>query len=59
MASSESQIDKPQCGCPIRAQLPDLNKYKHCMVPKALILREFFKNRDLGKDTFYSFFLRH
>ena len=25
MASSDSQIDKPQCGCPKRAELPDVN----------------------------------
>ena len=25
MASSDSQIDKPQCGCPRRAELPDAN----------------------------------
>ena len=25
MASSESQIDKPQRGCPKRAELPDVN----------------------------------
>ena len=25
MASSNSQIDKPQCGCPKRAELPDVN----------------------------------
>ena len=25
MASSDSQIDKPQCGCPERAELLDVN----------------------------------
>ena len=25
MASSDSEIDKPQCGCPKRAELPDVN----------------------------------
>ena len=25
MASSDSQIAKPQCGCPKRAELPDVN----------------------------------
>ena len=25
MASGDSQIDKPQCGCPKRAELPDVN----------------------------------
>ena len=25
MASSDSQINKPQCGCPKRAELPDVN----------------------------------
>ena len=25
MASSDSQIDKPQCGCPKRAELLDVN----------------------------------
>ena len=25
MASSNSRIDKPQCGCPKRAELPDVN----------------------------------
>ena len=25
MASSDSQINKPQCGCPTRAELPDVN----------------------------------
>ena len=28
MASSNSQIDKPQCGCPKRAELPDVNTNK-------------------------------
>ena len=34
MASSDSQIDKPQRGCPERAELPDVKR-------KALILREW------------------
>ena len=25
MKSSDSQIDKPKCGCPKRAELPDVN----------------------------------
>ena len=25
MTSNDSQIDKPQCGCPKRAELPDVN----------------------------------
>ena len=25
MARNNSQIDKPQCGCPKRAELPDVN----------------------------------
>ena len=25
MASSDTQIDKPQCGCPKRAKPPDVN----------------------------------
>ena len=37
MASSDSQIDRPQCGCPKRAELPDGNIIR---VHKALILRE-------------------
>ena len=39
MASSDSQIDKPQCGRPKRAELPDVNINTGAQ-SKALILRE-------------------
>ena len=35
MASSDNQIDKPQCGHPKRAELPDVNI--NTQVRKALI----------------------
>ena len=41
MASRDSQIDKPQRGCPKRAELPDVNKTQ---APKALLRKPLQQN---------------
>ena len=43
MASSDSQIDKPQHGDPKRAELPDINRNTH-VHKLALILSEQIKS---------------
>ena len=48
MASSDSQIDKPQHGCPKRAELPDVNMNTGA---QSINTESFFKLNTL--DEFY------
>ena len=58
MASSDSQIDKPQCGCPRRAELPDvnINTGMHSIHTKSFLFSALSSNSDKRQLIFYLFF---